>query len=264
MMFTGMNEIKSAARVLDLLELLSMQDAPARLSEIVRTLGWPKSSTHGLLNTLAHRGYVERDDADRYAITPAFRDGFGWVGGFEALLRRHALPIMTAARDQCGETLFLCVADENGDVKQICKVVSTHPIRYDAVSGRTVPAYASVMGRVLLAHAPAERVDAYFRRTVLEPFTEKSLTDEAAIRVVLEDIRRRGYGTIEEEYAIGGCGIAAPVRDRTGQVVAVLDIATVAQRYVLRRQEMLETVLKSAAVLSAKLGFHAGPNGKEA
>lgn len=250
-----MNYVKSADRVLDMLELLSMSEAPMRFSEIALAMDVPKSSAHGLLNTLLKRGYVERDSSDRYALVGAFRDGFSWIGGFEALLRRQAMPIMTEARDQCGETLFLCVANENHDVRQICKVVSTHPIRYDSDSGRVAPAYASVMGRVLLAFAPAEDVDAYFRSAELAPLTDKTLTDEADIRAVLARIRERGYGTIEEEYAIGGCGVAAPVRDRSGAVVAVLDIATVSQRYALRQEEMRETVLRSAALLSAKLGY---------
>lgn len=250
-----MNEVKSAARVLDLLEFLSMQNEPTRFSTIVKALGYPKSSSHSLLNTLVSRGYISRDSADRYELIAAFRDGFSWVGGFETLLRRHAMPIMTAARDRTGETLFLCVRGENHDARHLCKVVSTQPIRYDNGEVLAVPAYASVMGRVLLAHAPSDEVDAYFARTHLLPFTPKTLTDEAAIRAVLADIRQRGYGTIEEEFAIGGCGIAAPVRDQSGTVVAVLDIATVTQRFDLRKDEMRECVLEAAAELSARLGY---------
>lgn len=258
-----MNNVKSAERVLDLLELLSMHERPMRFIEIAAELGYPKSSLHGLLATLVNRSYVLRDHGDRYALVQSFREGFNWVGGFEAVLRRHAIPIMTAARDASGETVFLSVRDENQDARKVHKVVSKHPIRYDAAE-EAVPAYASVMGRVLLAHAPAHEVDAYFARVELRPFTDKSLTEEAAIRAVLQDIRERGYGIIEEEYAVGGCGIAAPVRDRSGNVVAVLDIATVVQRYELRKAEMLQCVLEAAAELGAKLGYRLQTNEGEA
>ncbi|WP_209426435.1 IclR family transcriptional regulator [Pararhodobacter sp. SW119] len=255
-----MNEVKSAARVLELLELLSMQAEPTRFVTIVKELGYPKSSAHALLNTLVERGYVMRDKSDHYELVAAFRDGFNWVGGFETLLKRHAMPIMTAARDESGETLFLCVRDKNLDAKHVHKVVSTHPIRYDSGSRATVPAYASVMGRVLLAYSEPAEIDVYFARTELRQITPLTLTDEQAIRRTLESIRERGYGTIEEEYALGGCGIAAPVRDRTGKVIAVLDIATVAQRYALRKDEMLSCVLKAAAELSARLGYQPEEN----
>ena len=250
-----MNEVKSAARVLELLEFLSMQAEPTRFLTIVKQLGYPKSSAHALLNTLVERGYVMRDKSDHYELVAAFRDGFNWVGGFETLLKRHAMPIMTAARDATGETLFLCVRDKNLDARHVCKVVSTHAIRYDSGNRTTVPAYASVMGRVLLAYAEPAEIDAYFARTELNPITNLTLTDEGAIRAALETIREKGYGTIEEEYALGGCGIAAPVRDRNGKVIAALDIATVSQRYALRKNEMLSCILRSAAELSARLGY---------
>lgn len=254
-----MNNVKSAERVLDLLELLSMNQRAMRFNEIASALGYPKSSLHGLLATLVNRSYLVRDDGDQYSLVEAFRDGFNWIGGFEAVLRRHAIPIMTAARDMSGETVFLAIRGSNHDARKIHKVVSRHPIRYDA-SEEAVPAYASVMGRVLLAYSAPEEVDEYFRRTELRRFTEKSLVDENAIRLVLEEIRKCGYGIIEEEYAIGGCGIAAPVRDRSGNVVAVLDIATVVQRYDLRKAEMLQCVLEAAAELGAKLGYQPDMN----
>lgn len=237
-----------------------MQTEPTRFVTIVKELGYPKSSTHALLNTLVERGYVIRERGDQYEVAAAFRDGFNWVGGFETLLKRHAMPIMTAARDSTGETVILSVRGKNHDAKHVCKVVSTHPIRYDTGTRDTVPAYASVMGRVLLAYAAPDQIDGYFARTELLPFTPMTLTDEGAIRRILDEICEKGYGTIEEEYALGGCGIAAPVRDRNGTVIAVLDIATVSQRYALRKDEMLSCVLSSAAELSARLGYQSDEN----
>ena len=252
-----MNEVKSAARVLDILELLSMDGGAMRLSDVAQSLGLPRSSAHGLLQTLVGRGYVERTEEERYQLAPEFRGGSSWVGGHDALLRHHALPVMRRARDACGETLFLGVLGPDDVVRHVCKALSDHPIRYDNTGRPAPPLYCSVMGRVLLAHAEPARIDAYFARTVLAPVTPRTLTDEAAIRAVLGEIRARGYGTIEEEYAIGGCGVAAPVRNRSGAVIAVLDVATVAQRYAERRDEMIQTVLAASAELSARLGYSA-------
>ena len=253
-----MNEVKSAARVLDILELLSTQGDPMRLSDIAETLALPRSSAHGLLQTLVGRGYVERTEGERYRLVREFLGGTGWVGGHEALLRHHALPIMKQARDACGETLFLGVLSPEDVIHRVCKVLSDHPIRYDSTGRPAPPLYCSAMGRVLLAHADPERVDAYFARTALVPVTPYTLTDEAAIRAALATIRAQGYGTIEQENAVGGCGVAAPVRNRRGEVIAVLNIATVAQRYDERRDEMIGAVLTAAAALSEALG-HSKP-----
>jgi DNA-binding IclR family transcriptional regulator len=247
--------IKSAVRVLDILEILSTRRRPARLGELARDLSIPKSSMHALLTTLSNRGYVERDDADRYRIVESFREGFGWVGGFEAQLRAIAQPIITATRDATGETVFVCVQRPDLDARLLCKAVSEQPIRYDADEQSRLPAYATVMGRVLLAHTDPAEVDAYFARTELRPMTCNSVTDEAAIRAELARIRERGFGTIEEEYAQGGCGIAAPIRNADGRVVGVVDIATVVQRYADRREEMLQSVIETAARISRRLGW---------
>ncbi|WP_118133567.1 IclR family transcriptional regulator [Oceanicella sp. SM1341] len=248
--------VKSADRVLDLLEYLSAGERAVALHEIVRDLGFPKSSAHGLLGTLIDRGYVVKDSADRYQVVTAFRDGFGWVGGFESRLKAVGMPILLDARDATGETVFLAVRTGQGDAKVICKAVSPQHIRYDVDHEAPSPGYATVMGRVLLAFEEPARVDAYFARTELAPHTGRSLTTEAQIRAVLAGIRARGYGSIEEEYAPGGCGIAAPVRDGSGRVVAVLDIATVSQRYAAAREGLLAAVLEGAARLSRRLGHN--------
>ncbi|MEB3419208.1 IclR family transcriptional regulator [Salipiger marinus] len=253
------DQVKSAARVLDLLELLSGRTEPMRLNELVATLGTPKSSTYGLLATLVARGYVKKDATDRYAIVETFRQGFGWVGGHVGFLTSVAVPIVEDMRDRLDETVFVCVRTEQQNARLLAKAVSRQPIRYDASDQSSLPGYGTVMGRVLLAFQPPEVIDAYFARTELRPFTDKTPTDETTIRAALERIRRDGYGTIVDEYATGGAGIAAPIRNAEGQVVAVIDVATVTARYEQRRDEMLAAVLEGAARISARLGYRPEP-----
>ncbi len=226
-----------------------------RLREVVQTLGLPKSSVHGLLSTLVNRGYVIRDSADRYALVEAFRSSFGWIGGFEARLKAIAMPIMQAASDESGETLFLSVGIGNGDARRVCKVVSRHPIRYDADSESPLPGYATVAGRVLLAFSEPAFVEAYLARAKFASLTAHTITNPDRIRAVLAEIRSQGFGTIEEEYALGGCGIAVPVRGVNAQVVAVLNVATVTQRYAANRERLLDIVRSAKSQLEARLGY---------
>lgn len=254
------NQVKSAARVLDVLEFLSGRTEPVRLNELVTALRIPKSSAHGLLSTLVARGYVAKDSADRYAIVESFRQGFGWVGGFEGFLTSMAAPIVEEIRDRLDETVFVCVRTEQQNARLLTKAVSRQPIRYDASDQTSLPGYGTVMGRVLLAYQPDAVVDAYFARTELRPFNELTPTTESAVRAALEKIRADGYGTIVDEYATGGAGIAAPIRNAEGKVVAVIDVATVTARYEHRRDEMLAAVLEGAARISARLGYRPGPD----
>lgn len=251
-----MNEgVKSAARVLDLLELLSGRQEPMRLNEIAAALDIPKSSTHGLLRTLVARGYVRKDGAERYLIAESFRSGFGWVGGFENLLRSVAQPVVEAIRNHLDETVFVSVRTDSQDARLVCKAVSRQPIRYDSPDHTPLPGYGTVMGRVLLAFQPDKVIDDYLTTTTLAPFNPRTPVAEAEIRAELARIRRDGFGEIVDQYAMGGAGVAAPIRNGEGKVVAVIDIATVTPRYEARRSEMLEAVRKGARSISDRLGY---------
>ena len=87
--------VRSAARVLDVLEYLAGREQGASLSECVVALDLPKSSTLMLLRTVLARGYVTKDEADRYRLNDIFRTyGFGWGGHRFARLIALAKPIM--------------------------------------------------------------------------------------------------------------------------------------------------------------------------
>src|SRR5690625_7977720 len=120
--------VKSATRVLDLLEFFSATSSPATLTQIARQLGMPKSSTSALLNTLVNRGYVEAD-AGGYVLAARYRVS-GWVGGPYARLLRSAHPVMIELSEAIRESVFLGVLNERGMVQYLDKVVSSEPFRY--------------------------------------------------------------------------------------------------------------------------------------
>ena len=159
--------MKSAARVLDILELLFRSEEPMALKDLVSILALPKSSAHALLRTLQSRGYVERDAADRYALNESLRQSSGWIGGPEAHLAAVARPVMDQLRDDLDETVFLGVRAARGDVKVIAKSVSRAQIRYDFDDPGLRPAYCTGMGRILLAFWDKKSTDAYLMRTRL-------------------------------------------------------------------------------------------------
>lgn len=247
--------VKSAARALDLLELLSAAERPARLSTIVRELGVPKSSVYNLMTTLVERGYAIRNEDGAYELIPALCGAFKDAESSNQRFAATALPVLTNARDLSGETMYIGLPNGDGTVRAFCKVVSKQAIRYDSPNSKSVVGYASIMGRVLLAYASEEDVDAYFARTELIKRTEYTLTDEAAIRAHLAQIREQGYGVMQEEYAIGGCGIAAPLHDHSGKVVAAIDMAIVTSRFAARRDVFLDIVLQSAREIERRMGW---------
>jgi DNA-binding IclR family transcriptional regulator len=249
------DNVKSAARVLDILELLFRSEEPMALKDLVSVLALPKSSAHALLRTLQSRGYVERDTADRYALTEPLRQSAGWIGGPEAYLAAVARPVMEQLRDDLDETVFLGVRAARGDVKVIAKSVSRAPIRYDTDNPGLRPAYCTGMGRILLAFWDKKSTDAYLLRTRLRAHTPRTVTNVGKLRAILGKAASDGYAVLEEEYVLGGSATAAPVFGGDGTVVAALNVGTVSARYPGAKARIISGVVRAAATISQRLGY---------
>lgn len=248
------SEVKSAGRILDILEYMSGLREAAPLSQIVRDLRLPKSSAHGLIQTLAARGHVVQDASGRYMLVEAGRHGFPFRRHEEPLVVT-AMPFMERLRDESGETVLLGTINAHCDIRRLAKCVSHHPIRYDVNMDAAIAPYCTATGRVLLAHAPPQALEDYLSRVQFLSYTRYTVTDVRQIRELLAKVRRDGYAINDQEFITGSTGIAAPVFDGTGNVVAALNLGTLTSRYI-ERQEALLLMLRSAADrISRALGY---------
>ncbi len=223
-------EVKSAARVLELIELLAASSRPLALKEIVAELEFPKSSAHALAQTLVSRGYAVQDASERYALAESCRHGFAGRAR-EARLIAIARPIMEALRDNSGETVMLCVRNSRGEVKRLAK---------------------------LLAYAGEEAIDAYLGQAAFVAHTPYTVTEPARLREILAAARRDGVAMSNQEFVLGSTGLAAPVRNREGQVIAALNLGTVTIRFEPKKATLVASVKQAADRLSRRLGWIAG------
>ncbi|TCL05964.1 IclR family transcriptional regulator [Sodalis ligni] len=251
-----MNEVKSAVRVLEVLELLTHEEKPLSLKEVVDELGYPKSSTHNLLATLVSRGYAIRDETDRYQLNNAFREGPGWICGPEARLSEMALPVMRELRDRCGETIMLGVLNGEGRLKTLERCSGTQPVRYESPLGSCLPSYCTAMGRALLAGRDDAQIDNYLSRERIVQYTRHTLVDREQIKAHIAKARRDGYAVSDQEIDIGGSGVAAPVLNGKGETVAALNVAAISSRFNENGEALIAAVKNYAAILSSRLGWH--------
>lgn len=253
----GSDVVKSADRILDLLELLGCASGALSLAEVSQALAIPKSSALGLLRTLAARGYAERDEADGYRLAEPFGAEPGdWIGGMKRRVAMVARPVIEALVEQTGETVNLGAMVPGFMVRPLVQVASPQEVRYEPRQVQC-PAYCTAMGRVLLAHSNAETVSACLAAPLarLTPATE---TDPAAIRRLIEQARAQGYAEIDGEFAVGGSGVAAPVFDGAGRVVAALNLASLTERWQRQRRGWIVAVTEAAAEISQRLGHGRG------
>jgi DNA-binding IclR family transcriptional regulator len=164
---------------------------------------------------------------------------------------------MDALRDAEGETVFLGVRRKDGRIKSLAKSVSHQTVRFDTDLTGSDPSFCTAMGRVLLAYWRPEKTAAYLARERIVHVTPHTVIDRVQIRRIIEAVRVNGYGISDEEAVLGGSGVAAPVRDSSGEVIAALNIAAVSARFATSREQVLSAVIRNAAELSSRLGYKA-------
>ena len=244
------SSVKSAARVLDLLELLSVTDEALGVSDVSRRLGIPKSSAAMLLATLEKRGYVVGDRNRQFSLPPAFTGEGSYVGGIYAVLRRLARPAMHALVEATGESSFLGILTPGLQLQYIDKALSTNEVRYDTDISIPRALHCTSVGMVLLAYLPEPEIERFMRHADLEKRTTETISEGTALRAELAQIRDRGYACARDTNAVGVAGFAAPVFGWDGTIVAGLNISAPTLRFDQKRDQMRSALLEQAGAVN--------------
>jgi DNA-binding IclR family transcriptional regulator len=253
--------VKSAERVLDILELFALQQEPLRLREIAGELGIPKSSALMLLRTLEGRGYLLRE-GERYQLDPVWQSDEqglgGWVGGGTMRLIRVAEPVIRDLVEMLEETVVLGVPTSENDVRVVANLMSPLAVRYDRSRKTVIPAYCTALGQAMLAFRPKDESERYVAACPFEPLTDRTITDPMVFRDRLSQIRVRGWAINLEERFIGAVGIAVPILC-AGAVAGALNVGTVMARFRRRQREIVAALQDGVAVISEQIGpLHQG------
>ncbi|MGW0711797.1 IclR family transcriptional regulator [Streptomyces sp. NPDC002643] len=198
----GVREVKSAARTLDLLELLAARgDRPARLQELADALQVPRSSMYALLQTLIGRGWVRTDTTGSlYGIgIRALLTGTSYLDSDPRV--RAVRPYLDEASEALGETIHLARLD-GMNVAYLATRESHEYLRTISRVGRRLPAHAGALGKALLA----ERPDTALPEGPYESLTPNTHTTKESLITDLTTIRARGYSIDREEGVPGIIG----------------------------------------------------------
>ncbi|MFC8344797.1 IclR family transcriptional regulator [Streptomyces sp. NPDC057280] len=204
----GVREVKSAARTVELLELLAARgDRPARLQELADELQVPRSSMYALLQTLISRGWVRTDiTGSLYGIgIHALLTGTSYLDSDPRV--RVVRPYLDEASDALGETIHLGRLDGR-DVAYLATRESHEYLRTISRVGRRLPAHAGALGKALLAEHP----DADLPEGPYEALTSRTRTTREALTADLAETRARGYSVDREEGVPGIVGFGFALR----------------------------------------------------
>lgn len=244
---------KATNLALDVLERFVAAGTPLRLTEIATELSQPKATVYRALSTLEERGYVSQLPDERYQLGIRCLE-LGASTSEMMDLRAVAHAHMTELCSVTEENIHLALYDR-GEVVYVDKIDSPLPVAPKSRIGTRAPAAAVATGRALLAFQSTTEIERVLSEGLVS-YTAQSITDPGEMRALLERVRVEGVATNECSWREGVSGIAAPIRDYTGVVVASVGCCMPAERLTdARRAGITDAVLTAAAAISRELGY---------
>lgn len=224
------------------------------VAEVSNALGLSKGTVSRYLRRLEGVGLLIRMPDKKYTLSPRVYH-WGQAAKPGADVQTEARPIMEALAAKFGEPVSLFVL-ASGVAVCIDQVEGIHPVRLNASVGRQLPLHTGASPRLLLAYAPTDVQETVLAEAPFPRLASSTLTTAEELSAELDRTRDRGYVVSVGESNEGVIGIAAPVRDASGQVVAALSVAGLETRLSgTRRDECLSSVRSAADEVSSVLGF---------
>ena len=249
---TGKDFVRSVERAFQVVRAFGRDSPSLTLSEVSQRTGLTRASARRFLLTLESLGYVGLEGR-RYSLRPKVLDlGFAYLSSvptFE-IVESH----MEAMVQQIQESSSASVLDGT-DIIYTVRVPTKRIMSIQIEVGTRLPAYATSMGRVLLASLAKDQLDQYFEVAKLERLTPATVADEAQLRAVLGEVRRQGWCMLDQELEVGVRSVAVPLHDASGGAFAAMNISTNATRVPADRLlgELLPLLRKTAAAIEEEI-----------
>lgn len=247
-------------RGLLVLETLAAEGRPMSVGDIGKRIGLSRSSMFRLAYTLQHMGFV-----DEVPETKALRLGarvlnIGYAYLASQSLIEVARPELEALRDRTSVSSHLAILDRREILYLSCMQTKSGFLSTMNV-GTRLPAYATPMGWLLLGDRTAAEIAALYPERTLAPMTEQTPRSTGELMQRIAEAMAAGYAISHGVVEPGGSSIAAPVRDREGQVVAAIDVSAPDSAFDLAQFETRDVseVVAAAGRISARLGYVAPP-----
>ena len=247
---------KSTLRTISILEYLAELKRPAEISQISRELDIPKSSVFDIIQALLEKGFVEVDNDVQKTFKlglRAFQIGSAYINNVSVYKIAH--PILEKLKDEINETVYLAVEDK-GRIVYLDKVESDSPIRSTCDIGSTNLMHLTGLGKAMLAGYPEERVREITGGGSLEVRTPQTIKDYDSLLVHLKKIREKGYSIDDREDTELVCCVAAPIYDKSDNVIAAISVSMLSTKFTMEREKYIsKRVVEKALEISRKMGY---------
>ena len=244
--------VQSLERGLLVIRAFDAEHRQLGLSEVARISGLTRAAARRFLLTLETLGYVTFSEG-RFSLTPRVLElGYAYLSSLT--LPEVAQPHMEALVAQVNESSSISVLDDT-DIVYVARVPTRRIMSITLSVGTRLPAYATSMGRVLLAALPDAELTELLERTELRPLSSHTITDVVSLRAALDRVRRQGWAAVDQELEEGLRSLAVPIHDASGVVIAALNVSVHASRGSMTslRREVLPLAQVAARAIEADL-----------
>jgi IclR family transcriptional regulator, pca regulon regulatory protein len=224
--------IQSLERGLAVINSFSREHPNQTLSQVATRTGLTRATSRRVLLTLVELGYVAQIGRS-FSLTPKVLDlGYSFLSSLHVI--EVAQPSMERLVDEVHESSSMSVLD-GSEIVYVARVPTTRIMTIALALGSRLPAYPTSMGRVLLAGMEDDELDEYIKRTKFEKLTPHTVTDRRRFRSIVLKVRSDGFSLVDQELEEGVRSIAAPIRNRRGNVIAAMNVSCHASRVTVDR-----------------------------
>ncbi|WP_099865554.1 IclR family transcriptional regulator domain-containing protein [Pararhizobium haloflavum] len=241
--------VEGLAKGLSVLEVFDRARPEMTLSEVARATGMSPAAARRSLHTLVTLGYMRQVQRKFVLSARVLKLAASYLDA--ANIEELLLPELRRLVGSFGDAASVAVL-EGDDVLYVAHYSEQRASRMIASVGTVYPAYATSLGKVLLASLSREALAAYLDRVVLRPLTDRTICDNALLRETVDTARTDGFATARDELDYGITSLSVPVRDRLGRTVAAINSSGYTGRLTI--DEIVARRLDGLRTAAARIG----------
>ncbi len=242
--------LQSLERGLSVLRAFTSNRPALTISEVAELTGLTRATARRVLLTLADLGYVAAARRE-FSLTRSVLD-LAKPFAADRDVWDFAKPYLESLTERTGESASIAVLDGT-EIRYVARSQTRRLMTLAVTVGSRLPAHATSKGRVLLAFLPDAELEAYFARTAIARYTDRTVVDEGELRQILTEVRRQGWAVVDQQLEEGLSSVAAPLFDANGRVAAAMSVCAHAGRVdpETLRADFLPLVVENARRISA-------------
>ena len=214
--------VQSLARGLQVIRAFDQERRRSTLSQIAAQSGLARAVARRSLLTLQHLGYVATQDRYFFLTPRVLELGYSYLSSLDLTdLARAAIERLS---QQVNESCSMGVLD-GSEIVYVARVPVRRIMSAAIGVGTRLPAFATSMGRVLLAAKSDAELASWLRQHTFRPITAHTLVKTKTLKTEILRVRRQGYAFVSQELELGLCSIAAPIRSAQGEVVCGINVS---------------------------------------